>query len=171
MIKELVSLIFPECYHYVLTNLVIFNQEVNALQKFVPSNKKRVFFLMIWFVLSQDHGISGSSDRCQLNIIFSESWQDLRQKGERGKLLSVLNIFIERKLSINFDIYQGVDHFYLFAGILPDKVHLYQGVNFYKSFKDSDSFILSIPSFSVYLSNSNFILFLFFRWLYFRCTN
>ena len=121
---------------------------------------------MIWFVLSKDHGNSGSSDRCQLNIIFSESWaswQDLRQKRERGELLSVLNIFIvERKLSINFDIYQGVDHFYLFAGILPDKVHLYQGVDFYKSFKDSDSFILSI-SFSVYLSNSNFILFSVFQ--------
>ena len=85
------------------------------------------------------------------------------KREKEGKLLSVLNIFIERKLSINFDIYQGVDHFYLFAGILPDKVHLYQGVDFYKSFKDLDSFILSIPSFSVYLSNSNFILFSVFQ--------
>ena len=64
------------------------------------------------------------------------------KREKEGKLLSVLNIFIERKLSINFDIYQGVDHFYLFAGILPDKVHLYQGVDFYKSF-NSKIWILS----------------------------
>ena len=47
----------------------------------------------------------------------------------RGETFTCPEYIFRRKLSINFDIHQGVDHFYWFAGTLSDKVHLMESIS------------------------------------------